>query len=128
MFWTIPAPLKLDYKPVSHVKDVSTTNCDLINPTHGINTAFKAYLLKKTFSKLFQKVKAEEELSPEEFRKQLTIIHGVDSTEMAWKVTKMWHALHCEKCDQILFGFHISPALWEDSVSCCAWKVRRHAG
>lgn len=61
---------------------------DLINPTHGINTAFKAYLLKKTFSKLFQEIKGEKELSH-----QLTITHGIDSTEMAWEVTKIWHAL-----------------------------------
>lgn len=52
-----------------------------------MNTAFKAYLLK-TFSKLFQETEGEKELSH-----QLTITHGMDSTETAWEGTKIWHTL-----------------------------------
>lgn len=53
---------KLDYKPMSCVKVVYANRGDPVHPTDGLITAFRACFLGKTFSKLIQEIKSEEEL------------------------------------------------------------------
>lgn len=74
---------------MSHVKAIYATKDDLVNHTDGLIAAFKTCFLRKTFSKLIQEIKGEEELSQKEFWKQFIIRHGVDNTDMAWEETKI---------------------------------------
>ena len=52
---------------MSHVNTVYATKDDLVNATDGLIAAFKACFQWKTFAKLIQEVKGEEDLFPEEF-------------------------------------------------------------
>jgi len=78
---------------MSHVNTVYATKDDLVNATDGLIAAFKACFQWKTFAKLIQEVKGEEDLFPEEFWKHFIIRHGVGNTDMAWEEIKIQRTL-----------------------------------
>lgn len=97
---------------MSHVKAIYATKDDLVNPINGLITAFKACFLRKTFSKLIQEVKVEEELSPKEFWKQFIVRHGVDNTDVGWEEIKIHSTVCGEQCELDFF-----LTLWDLTLS-----------